>query len=62
MKEPKTPTHRCKTCGARWWRGRDDFRVEWILCSDTCGPCCGGTVGAEFEPVDGWEETANGDG
>lgn len=32
----RTPTHRCKTCGAFWV----EFMDSWSLFSGSCGWCC----------------------
>lgn len=50
------PTHRCKVCGALWWRGVIDNGVQefpsWSLRSPSCGPCCDNTVmGVQIETL-----------
>lgn len=35
------PTHRCKVCGALWWRGNiPPVGMSWSLRSEKAGPCC----------------------
>ena len=40
----RTPTHRCKVCGALWilYPTGDRYTPDgsWSLCSRECGPCC----------------------
>ncbi len=36
LQPERSPTHRCKICGAFWMR----WSEAWSLCSRECGPCC----------------------
>jgi hypothetical protein len=46
-------THRCKVCGALWWRGYvHPVGESWSLRSPTCGKCCDNEVmGDQIEPL-----------
>jgi hypothetical protein len=49
MTDPaRTPTHRCKRCGALWISRPD----SWSLFSRHCGPCCdNAAMGDQIEPL-----------
>lgn len=36
LRPERSPTHRCKECGALWIA----YRQSWSLCSMECGKCC----------------------
>ena len=44
----RSPTHRCKVCGALWILYSD----AWSLCSKECGKCCNNVLmGEQIEPL-----------
>lgn len=55
----RTPTHRCKICGALWILYPDwpDARGSWSLASQESGPCCNNVpMGDQIEPLAGSEQ------
>lgn len=50
----RTPTHRCKVCGALWILYPD----SWSLCSRECGQCCDNVaMGNQIEQLPNGEAT-----